>query len=117
MSPICLREAILTVDAKARCCVLRSLALIKYTFRRWTDLQTQLRNFDPGPHGYETAVEGKNGFVCMVERAWMSPFDSPEFWNPYISPEMPKGGHFASPEQPDLLLEDIRKFFAKVDQK
>ncbi|MGD0988418.1 MAG: hypothetical protein ABR874_11440, partial [Candidatus Sulfotelmatobacter sp.] len=31
-----------------------------------------------GPHGYETAVEGKNGFVCMVERAWMNPFDSPE---------------------------------------
>ncbi|MGA7931423.1 MAG: hypothetical protein WCA20_36195 [Candidatus Sulfotelmatobacter sp.] len=35
-----------------------------------------------GRHGYETAVEGKNGFVCMVERAWMGPFDSPEFWNP-----------------------------------
>jgi hypothetical protein len=35
-----------------------------------------------GPHGYETAVEGKDGFVCMVERAWMNPFDSPEFWNP-----------------------------------
>src|SRR5580704_4074443 len=35
-----------------------------------------------GPRGYETAVEGKNGFVCMVERAWMNPFDSPEFWNP-----------------------------------
>jgi hypothetical protein len=35
-----------------------------------------------GPHGYETAVEGKNGFVCLVERAWMAPFDSPEFWNP-----------------------------------
>jgi hypothetical protein len=35
-----------------------------------------------GPHGYETAVQGKNGFVCMVERAWMNPFDSPEFWNP-----------------------------------
>lgn len=35
-----------------------------------------------GPHGYETAVEGKNGFVCVVERAWMAPFDSPEFWNP-----------------------------------
>jgi hypothetical protein len=34
-----------------------------------------------GPHGYETAVDGKNGFVCMVERAWMNPFDSPEFWN------------------------------------
>ena len=35
-----------------------------------------------GSHGYETAVEGNNGFVCMVERAWMNPFDSPEFWNP-----------------------------------
>jgi hypothetical protein len=35
-----------------------------------------------GPHGYETAVEGKNGFVCIVERAWMNPFDAPEFWNP-----------------------------------
>ena len=33
-------------------------------------------------HGYETAVKGKNGFVCIVERAWMSPFDDPGFWNP-----------------------------------
>jgi hypothetical protein len=32
--------------------------------------------------GYQSAVEGKNGFTCLVERAWMSPFDSPEFWNP-----------------------------------
>jgi pimeloyl-ACP methyl ester carboxylesterase len=31
--------------------------------------------------------------------------------------EMPKGGHFAALEQPDLLLDDMRKFFAKVDQK
>jgi len=37
-----------------------------------------------GPHGYETAVEGKNGFVCVVERGWMSPSDAPEFWNPKI---------------------------------
>jgi hypothetical protein len=37
-----------------------------------------------GPHGYETAVEGKNGFVCAVERGWMAPFDHPEFWNPKI---------------------------------
>jgi hypothetical protein len=37
-----------------------------------------------GPHGYETAVEGKNGFVCAVERGWMAPFDNPEFWNPQI---------------------------------
>src|SRR6266550_3142353 len=26
-----------------------------------------------GRHGYETAVKG--GFVCVVERGWMSPFD------------------------------------------
>jgi hypothetical protein len=32
--------------------------------------------------GYQTAAKGKNGFTCLVERAWMSPFDSPEFWNP-----------------------------------
>jgi len=37
-----------------------------------------------GKRGYETAAEGKNGFVCVVERAWMSPFDSPTFWNPKL---------------------------------
>jgi pimeloyl-ACP methyl ester carboxylesterase len=29
--------------------------------------------------------------------------------------EMPKGGHFAALEQPDLLIDDIRKFFAEID--
>ena len=40
-----------------------------------------------GRHGYETAVKGKNGFVCVVERGWMSPFDgefSVNFWNPKL---------------------------------
>ena len=32
--------------------------------------------------GYQPVVEGKNGFTCLVERSWMSPFDRPEFWNP-----------------------------------
>jgi len=35
-----------------------------------------------GDHGYETAAKGKNGFVCIVERAWASGFDDAEFWNP-----------------------------------
>jgi hypothetical protein len=35
-----------------------------------------------GRRGYETAIEGKSGFVCVVERSWMSPFNSAEFWNP-----------------------------------
>lgn len=37
-----------------------------------------------GRRGYDTAVKGKNGFVCVVERSWMSPFEDPEFWNPRI---------------------------------
>src|SRR6202166_1233330 len=37
-----------------------------------------------GRRGYETAVKGKNGFVCLVERSWMSPFDFPQFWNPKL---------------------------------
>ena len=37
-----------------------------------------------GWRGYETAIEGKNGFVCMVERSWGSPFNSAEFWNPKV---------------------------------
>ena len=37
-----------------------------------------------GRQGYETAVEGTNGFVCVVERGWMSPADAPEFWNPKL---------------------------------
>src|ERR1035438_4057661 len=35
-----------------------------------------------GRRGYETAVAGKNGFVCMVERSWTAGGDAPEFWNP-----------------------------------
>jgi hypothetical protein len=37
-----------------------------------------------GRQGYETAVEGKNGFVCWVGRSWMGAFDWPEFWNPKV---------------------------------
>jgi hypothetical protein len=35
-----------------------------------------------GPRGYETAIKGQNGFVCMVSRSWAASFDDPEFWNP-----------------------------------
>ncbi|HYB65142.1 MAG TPA: hypothetical protein VEC59_07775 [Steroidobacteraceae bacterium] len=34
--------------------------------------------------GYTTAAFGTNGFTCLVERSWMSPFNSPEFWNPKL---------------------------------
>ena len=38
-------------------------------------------------HGYETAVKGKNGFVCAVERGWMGSFEgnfTDGFWNPKL---------------------------------
>jgi hypothetical protein len=36
-----------------------------------------------GRHGYETAVGGKNGFVCLVERGWNGAFEGDKgFWNP-----------------------------------
>jgi hypothetical protein len=42
-----------------------------------------------GKHGYETAVKGKNGFVCLVWRSWAvgsgaTGFDDAEFWNPKL---------------------------------
>ena len=37
-----------------------------------------------GRHSYETAVHGKNGFVCLVERSWTAPVDDPNFWNPKL---------------------------------
>jgi hypothetical protein len=37
-----------------------------------------------GSHGYETAVKGKNGFVCVVERSWAAPFNDAQFWNPKV---------------------------------
>jgi len=36
-----------------------------------------------GRHGFETAVKGKNGFVCAVGRSWTSTVDA-EFWNPKV---------------------------------
>jgi hypothetical protein len=37
-----------------------------------------------GRHGYETAVEGKNNFVCLVERSWAATKNAPDFWDPKV---------------------------------
>jgi hypothetical protein len=37
-----------------------------------------------GPKGFSTAVQGKNGFLCLVERGWGAASDSPDFWNPKV---------------------------------
>jgi hypothetical protein len=35
-----------------------------------------------GAHAYESAVPGKNGFICLIQRSWSSGLDDAEFWNP-----------------------------------
>jgi hypothetical protein len=37
-----------------------------------------------GAHGYETAVQGSNGFVCFEQRSWANDFDAPDFCNPKV---------------------------------
>jgi len=37
-----------------------------------------------GAHGYTTAADGSNGFLCLVERSWGAATDAPEFWNPKV---------------------------------
>jgi hypothetical protein len=37
-----------------------------------------------GARGYETAVKGTNGFVCIVERSWTAGISDPDFWNPKL---------------------------------
>jgi hypothetical protein len=56
-----------------------------------------------GAHGYETAVQGSNGFVCLVARSWAKDFDSPEFWNPRIHTPHCVNAEAASSVLPDYL--------------
>ena len=63
-----------------------------------------------GPHGYETAVKGKNGWVCWVERSWFKGTDAPDFWNPKMrGPNCfnPAGARFSLPigmKKTELIL-------------
>src|SRR5262249_8236570 len=34
--------------------------------------------------GFQTAVNGINGFVCMVARSWSADYVSPDFWDPKV---------------------------------
>ena len=57
-----------------------------------------------GAHGYETAVKGKNGFVCLVERSWDADFKDPVFWNPTI-----RGADCLNPEAAKSVLPHFRE--------
>ena len=37
-----------------------------------------------GKDGYETAIKGTNGFVCLIFRSWSNDFDYNDFWDPKI---------------------------------
>lgn len=53
-----------------------------------------------GRHGYEVAVKGTNGFVCMVQRGWTAGVDDPDFWNPKVRAPIcfnPAGARFNVP--------------------
>jgi hypothetical protein len=54
--------------------------------------------------GWETAVKGTNGFVCMVERAWASGIDFPEIWNPKM-----RGADCLNPAAARTLLPIVYK--------
>ena len=58
-----------------------------------------------GPHGYETAVEGKNGFVCVVERGWMGPFEGA--LSALLEPETSRSGLLQSARCPLHPADDL----------
>ena len=37
-----------------------------------------------GRDGFKSAVKGRNGWACLVQRSWNAAVDFPEFWNPKI---------------------------------
>lgn len=34
--------------------------------------------------GFQAAVRGTNGFVCLVARSWSADWDDPDFWDPRV---------------------------------
>ena len=69
---------------------------------------------DPGAFRYPK-VETPTAFAVFpaepwrTPRSWVEPRYNIQRWT-----EMPKGGHFAALEQPELLLKDVREFFRTI---
>jgi len=67
-----------------------------------------------GRHGFETAVKGKNGFVCIVARGWTSAADLTfgirRCASPCVSMRQPRVLTFcASPKRPSGDWRGVRK--------
>lgn len=56
-----------------------------------------------------TGVAAFPGELLKAPRSWCEPVYNITHWT-----DMPRGGHFAAFEQPELFVEDVRKFFATV---
>jgi epoxide hydrolase len=56
-----------------------------------------------------TGVADFPGEVLSAVRAWCEPVYNITHWS-----KMPRGGHFAAFEQPELFVDDVRAFFATV---
>ena len=56
-----------------------------------------------GKDGYETAVKGTNGFVCLIFRSWSNDFDSSQFWNTKVRTPQCWNAAAASSRLPDYL--------------
>lgn len=60
-------------------------------------------------HGWDTAVNGTNGFVCMVERGWAVSIDFAEMWNPKM-----RGADCLNAAAARTIVPVVRKLTAMV---
>ena len=56
-----------------------------------------------------TGVAAFPGELLKPPRSWCEPVYNITRWT-----DMPRGGHFAAFEQPELFIDDLRAFFATV---
>jgi pimeloyl-ACP methyl ester carboxylesterase len=56
-----------------------------------------------------TGVANVPAEVLSAPRTWCEPVYNITHWT-----DMPRGGHFAAFEQPQLFVDDVRAFFATV---
>ncbi|HXS05608.1 MAG TPA: hypothetical protein VN723_02365 [Rhizomicrobium sp.] len=54
--------------------------------------------------GFQTAVKGTNGFVCLVARSWSAGFGDPNFWNPKVRAPICYNALAAQSQVPETAL-------------
>jgi microsomal epoxide hydrolase len=56
-----------------------------------------------------TGIAEYPGEITRLPRAWIEAVYPVTYWN-----RLPRGGHFAAMEVPDLFVDDLRAFFRTV---